>query len=136
MVDVRRQSTARTAMSLDAAVLRGSHCRCHLCSPPAMLLLLSLSLPPPLRNSCSHNHLSPLLLTSGVFFIISCMMPAHHSRLVPHTHHPFAWTEHPSNRVIACTLSLSLLHASQELDRLSLQARPWPEPVVGTHVGR
>jgi hypothetical protein len=90
---------------------------------PLPPLLSSHHAPPSLSHHRfvirARNHLSPLLLTSGVF---SCL-PAH-SRLVPHTHRPFAWPEHPSNRVIACTLSLSSVPA--KLDRLSLQARPWP----------
>jgi hypothetical protein len=95
---------------------------------PLPPLLSSRHAPPSLSHHRfvirARNHLSPLLLTSGVF---SCL-PAH-SRLVPHTHRPFAWPEHPSNRVIACTLSLSSVPA--KLDRLSLYRPPSLEHTSG-----
>jgi hypothetical protein len=82
-VGVRRRSTARTAMSLVPVVLRGGYPGSHLS------LSDSSEAEPPKTIPALWFDLSPLLLG------FACL-----------AHHPFAWGEHPSTRVIACTLSL------------------------------
>jgi hypothetical protein len=87
----------------------------------------AFSLPPPLRNSCSQSPLSSFI---DLWSIFNYFLHAAHSRLVPHTHHPFAWPELPSNRVIACTLAL--LHASQARSSLSTSTDTASPPLEHT----